>query len=407
MKMLNLKSSFTYMLIFYSCKVLGQPLLRPLPFEDIYNGVYDFEMREAKVKKKKSYFFMNDSETSKTLYSVFEYNRGGYIVNQIFYNLQTGKPMYSAHYEYDEENYFKSCEEKVTKEIEQYAVPPAKMTNDNSYFNDKNGEPEFMPCNKDSNWIVKSMYERDSMGNYKVKKYFYDGTFYKEKEHPFWERSPFMFENMYVNKDLTIDYVFSPKMYKTDTIYPSKDTVIITARSKFTDELTHRLVKVRFNDDFIFTEIERIYIGMKLYFRYSNIIKDAKIKNSIEAITYISNRITNGHKSFLIHYFYGDKESLIIPIELIDFFKSGYYNDNFLDGCTKYTYFKGGQKKQESLFATDSGGIKKFNDIYYTNKNLIYQRVQYRASFGIERSSILFNHNVDEAVEINEYEYFD
>jgi hypothetical protein len=400
------KSSTISFLLLYSSIAFGQPMLRPLPFEDILTGVYDFEMREAKVKKKKSYFLMNGSETSKTLYSVFEYNRGGYIVKQVFYNLQTGKPMYSAHYEYDAENYFKSCEEKVTKEIEQYAVPPAKMTNENGYFNDKNGEPEFMPCDKDSNWIVKSMYERDSMGNYKVKKYFYDGSFYKEKEHPFWERTPFMFENMYVNKDFTIDYVFSPKMYKTDTIYPSKDTVIITARSKFTDEVTHRLVKVKFNDEFIFTEIERIHMGMKLYFRYSNILKGIKVKNSIEAITYMSKQYTNGHRSFLIHYFYGDSESLTIPIELIDFFKLGYYNDSFLDGCIKYTYFKEGQKTHESLLSTDSEGMKKFNDIYYTNKNLIYQRIQYRASFGKERSSILFNHDVDEAVEINEYEYF-
>jgi hypothetical protein len=401
------QSKIILFLICYNCISWGQPLLRPLPFEDIYNGVYDFEMKEAKVKKKKSYFLMNESETSKTLYSVFEYNRGGYIVNQIFYNLKSGKEMYTAHYEYDKENYFSSCVEKVTKEIEQYPIPPTKVTNDNDFFYDKNGEPELMPADKDRNWIVRSIYQRDSMGNYKVKKYFHDGSFYKEKEHPFWERSPFMSENMYVNTNFIIDYFFSSKMYKTDTVHQAKDTMLIFVKDKFTNEITHRITKVRINNEFVIIEVDVLGFQMKLFFNYINSAVSGKLKCEINSIAYMSSGF-NIYKCFLIHYFYReDNLSLNSPIELTDIFKSWYYNKNFLDGCFIYTYLKNGQKSSENMLSTDWKGMKKFYDIYYTNKNLIYQRVQYRASFGKVRSSKLFNHDVDEAVEINEYEYFD
>jgi hypothetical protein len=404
----KIKFSPIFLIISLKCIAWGQPLLRPLPFEDIYNGVYDFTMREAKVKKKITYFRTKNTENAKMLYSVFEYNRGGYLVNQIFYNLKTDKEMYTAHYEYDSENYFKSCLEKITKEIEQYQTPPAKITNDNDFYYDKNGEPETMPADKDSNWVVKSIYQRDSIGNYKVRKYFHNGTFYKEKEHPFWERSPFMFENMYVNTKNTIDYIFSSKMYKSDTIYKAKDTIVIRVMSKFTNEITHRLTKVRINDEFVFTEVDRIPFQMKLYFEYRNTLgKYGKVKNDIKSISYMSSRFSI-YKCFLIHYFYNNGNlPLNGSIELTDIFKSWYYNENFLDGCFQYTYFKNGKKTRENLLSTNSEGMKKFSDIYFTDNNLIFERVQYKASFGIERSSILFDHNVDEAIEVNEYEYFD
>ena len=408
MSYLQSKSVIIFLVILCKFTSRGQPLYPPLAFEDFHNGVYDFAMKEAKVKKKRTYYLMDGTETSKKLYTIFEYNQGGYLVSQTWYNLKSGNVMYSAQYEYDTENYFKSCFEKVTKDLEDLEEPPAKITNDNDFFYNKNGEPESIPADKDSNWVVKTIYQRDSMGNYKAKKYFHDGSFYKDKEHPFWERTPFLFENMYVNRNHTIDYVFSLKMYKNDTIYQSKDTIIINILSKFTNKISHKLIKVKLNEVFVIVELERIFQGMKLFFDYeSTSTLTGKKTNEIKSITYVSS-LFRLYKCFLIHYFYnGELLPLNSIIELNDIYKSNYYNKNFLDGCFKYTYFKNGQKSRETLISTDSEGMKKFNDIYYTNKNLIYQKVQYRASFGIERSSKLFNHDVDEAVEINEYEYFD
>jgi hypothetical protein len=402
MKFFQFKASLFLFLIFRMGIIWGQPLTPPIPFEDSYNGMSNFTIKGAKVKKKMIYFRVGNDKNSKILYTIYEYDKNGRLQKQIWYNILSGKEMYSAQYDYDKDNYLKSSVEKMTKEFDGLTGLPAKTKSNGDFFYTTTGI-EYIPMDKDSNWVVKTIYKRDSIG-YKAKKYFHDDSFYKEKDCLYSYYSPDRHENLYLNTTNTIDFICTESVHKSDTLYQSTDSLIISIKSKMTNKDSYHIFKKKINDEFVITEIDRICDYMRLYFDYINVSVDGKLKNYINSITYLSYR-NSSNKCFLIHKFYSDLASLSNNIELNDIFKRRYYEQ--LDGSISYTFLEKGLKISDIQYSITDEGIKKMNEVKFTNNNLATERIQYEASFGLERSTTRFDvNNIDKAIEINEYEYF-
>ena len=390
----------------------GQPLSPPTPFNDEYRGTADLTMKAAKVKTKRTYYKFNESNTQNILYTDFEYNKKGYLVSQKWYSLLSRKEMYSAYYEYDNEDFFTSCTEKISKGFDEFEGSSRKTTNEGYPINDTDKNPlgEMIPEDKDSNLLVKTIYKRDSTGGYFAKKYFYDGSFYKEKALPFWQFSPLFYDNLYINEDKSINLVCSEKYFKTDTLYKSADTLKIRIRAKQNNVDCFDILKIKHNNTFIITEIDRMLEKMKLSFSYQNsAFDDGSVRSEIKSITYLSYKVAP-ERFLLLHKFQSldtSRISLRSKIELNDMHNLKMQYFIYAQGCINYTNFKDGYLDSESQYSIGLDSVQKLRDVYYGGHNLISEKIQYSASFGLIPSSRSVNYDyVTKIVEINMYEYF-
>lgn len=413
--MSNLGVKFFLGIAFVFCIISGkgQPLSPPKAFEDSYKGLVDDKMKAAKVKTKKTYFRTIGDSGPTILYTALEYNIKGYLISQKWYSLVSKREMYTAQYEYDNNDKLASCIEKITKNYDFYNGWSRKRTNEGYPVNDTPENPfgEMIPCDKDSNIVVKTIYKRDSVGNYRAKKYYSDGTFYREVEYPFWQFEPQFYDNLYISGHRDIDFICSDHYFKADTIYASADTLKININLKRNSLNFFNILKTKQNKVFVISEIDRVLDNMKLYFSYQNAgFSDATTRNRIQSITYLSYK-KRPDKFLLVHKF-TDIDTIRIPlhdrIELIEM-----HNNNmqyFIDthGCINYTIFKDGYLHIETQYSLGFDRVSKLRDILYTKRNLPSERIQYEASFGLIESSSMLNYDyVEKIVETNEYEYFD
>lgn len=415
MQKTNLVSKTIFLLIFafYMGVSKAQPLSPPIPFNDEYRGTADLIMKAAKVKTKRTYYKFNEGNVQNILYTDFEYNKKGYLVSQKWYSLLSKKEMYSAYYEYDNEDFFTSCTEKISKDFDYFEECSRKRTNEGYPVNytDTNPFGETIPADKDSNIVVKTVYSRDSTGGYFAKKFYYDGSFYKEKALPFWQFGPLFYDNLYINEDKSIDYVFSEKYFKTDTLYQSADTLKIRIRIKQNNLECVGILKIKQNNIFVITEIDRMFDKMKLSFSYQNsfLLDDGTRRSEIRSITYLSYKI-NYERLLLIHKFQSldtTRISLYNRIELNDMHNPNMQYFIHAQGCINYTNFKDGYLDSESQYSIGLDSVQKLRDVYYGGHNLISEKIQYSASFGLIPSSRSVNYDyVTKIVEINMYEYF-
>lgn len=390
-----------------------QPSYPPIAFEDDYRGKANLVFKAAKVKIKRTYYKFKEIQRADILYNIFEYNEKGFLVSQKWYNLYSNKEMYSAYYEYDKDDFFTSCVEKITNEFDDFDTYFSfkmwfRLNIDGSMGYDMGDK---IPVDKDGKAVVKTLYKRDSLGGYIAKKYFYDGSFYKEKECPFWKYGPQLYENLYVNKDKSINYTCSVLHYYADTLYQSKDTLNICIKAKGSKENCVNILKTKHNDELIITEIDRIFAQTKLYFSYENSFSDdgdGTTKSKVKTIRYSSYGNTN-NEFLLIHKFQSlDSFRLLLHdrIELGEIHNTNYFDA--IGGCAYYTNFKNGYLYNESQYAIGANSIEKLRDIYYINHNLVSEKVYYPACYDLERFSRAFNYNQkDNVIEINAYEYFD
>ena len=223
------KKTFLLFFVFYINTSIAQPPYSTIPFADDYKGKADLVIKSAKIKTQKTYFRLDEGIKDSILYIVRNYNAGGYLVNQKWYNLKSKKEMYSAHYEYDADNFFTNCVEKITKEFDDFDLFSRKITEDGFFINGTAENPlgETIPIDSEGNTVVKTIYQKDSLGGYVAKKYFQDDSFYKEKVCPFWDYGPKSYVGLFVNKNKTIDFFCSDKYYVADTLYNSIDTLNI------------------------------------------------------------------------------------------------------------------------------------------------------------------------------------
>ena len=388
-----------------------QPSYPPIAFEDDYRGKANLVFKAAKVKTKRTYYKFKESQRADILYNIFEYNEKGFLVSQKWYNLYSNKEMYSAYYEYDKDDFFTSCVEKITNEFDDF----------DTYFSFKmwfwlNADGSIgydvgdkIPIDKDSNTVIKTLYEKDSLGGYIAKKYFYDGSFYKEKKCPFGEYGPQSYVNLYVNEEKSIDFVYSDLYYYADTLSSSKDTLNIHIKSKATNKDCYNILKVKLDKAFIITEIDRVFNQTKLYFAYRNLFNGGNTRSEIKSITYLNYSGIAANRFFLLHQFQSlDTSRLLLHdrIALKEIYDTNYFDSSV--SCGYYTNFKNGYLYNESQYAIGADRIEKLRDIYYINHNLVSEKVYYPACYDLERFSRAFNYNQkDNVIEINAYEYFD
>ena len=388
----------------------AQPPYPPIPFEDDYRGKIDMVVKSAKVKIKKTYYKFGEGNEPNIVYITREYNKKGFLTNQKWYNLLSKKEMYSAYYEYDSEDYFTSCLEKMTSEFDDFDYFSRKLKNDGypATGTEENPLGEIIPIDKDSNTIVKTLYTRDTLGGYIAKKYFYDGSFYKEKECPSWQYGPQPNVGLYLNRDKTVDYLYSYR-YEADTLYRSADTLNIRIRVKATNVDYLRILKIKHNNNFITTEVDKRLRKMRLYFSYQNsAFDDGIVRSELKSITYLNYSIAPVR--FLLIHKFQSLDSFRIPlndrIELKEMQKLDAFITN--EGLVYYTNLKNGGLFNEERYHLAYSNIQRLDETYYGENNLIKEKIYFPASFELDRFSRAFDYNQKNSVaEINEYEYFD
>lgn len=411
MSICNLIIKAIFLLIFtFSVGIsMAQPPYPPLPFEDSYRGKADLVLKAAKVKTQRTYYKLEEGNEPNILYNIREYNIKGYLTNQIWYNLLSKKEMYSAHYEYDNDDYFTSCVEKITKEFDDFQYFSKKIGENSMFANFieyPNGEA--IPVDKESNVIIKTFYKKDSLGGYIAKKYFYDGSFYKEKVCSFQEYGHQPYANLYLNKNKSIDFIYSDSYYITDTLYQSPDTLNIRVQVKENNTDCFRILKIKHGNEFIITEIDKILVKTKFQFSYINFRMGDNIKNLLNSITYLTYDINSIDRLILLHKIQNldDSEiSLSHEVELKEIDNHDYFVN--IKGALYYTSYKNGELYTEEHYAIGNN-LQKLRDVFYTNHNLIKEKTYYSACYELETFSKAFNYKQKNSVEeIYEYEYFD
>ncbi len=407
--MLNFKDKIILLVSFiiYTSFLVAQPRAIPIAFEDNYRGESNRTIKSAQVKTKRMYYKFNGGSESNILYYDFEYNRKGFLVNQKWYDLLSKKEMYSAYYEYDKDDVLTSCTERLWGEaVQTFNV----LSPDGSISYEFGG---LIPQDKDSNTVIKSIYKRDSLGGFSAKKYFSDGSFYKEEMRSFWAYRKQLYEKLYINKDKSIEYVFSDLYYVADTIYKSVDTLNIRIKTKKTNIACYDILKIRHNNEFIITDIDRIFEKLKLHFSYQNsfMLNDGTRRSEILSITYLSYNVVP-ERLLLLHKFQSMDGSRIPLNDRIELNEITDLNDvdylNNVGGCIYYTRFKNGYLSDESHYAIGFDKVEKLEDIYYSSHNLIAEKVHYPSSFNLERYEDLFRYSrKEDVIEIYAYEYFD
>jgi hypothetical protein len=409
----NLNHTITVLAILILAKItVAQPVAPPFAFEDDYFGKPDIVMKNANVKVKKTYYKLSGEEQPSRLYHVHEYNQNGFLISQKWYNLLSGKEMYSANYAYDNENYFTSCIEKMTSEYDDIDYHARHLLN-NGYFmpneaGDALGAP--IPMDKDSNYYVKTIYTRDSLGGYLATKYFFNDSLYKEKDCPFWNYSPFPYSNFYIEKDKSMNFSFSEFYYVADTLYASKDTLNIRLRGRINGKDCFKILKIKEkHSDFFIDEIDILFDKMKVHFSYRNwgIVNNGllKIRKEIERITYLNYASNN---PLLLIQKFEDLDSLganlknRIELPKVDkkyFVRAG--------GCLYYTKIQDGNfiSEEQNLIGKDK--VKKFRDIKFTHHNLVSEKICYSDYYILEPVSKAINYDTNGYIkEINVYDYF-
>jgi hypothetical protein len=190
----------------------------------------------------------------------------------------------------------------------------------------------------------------------------------------------------------------------------SKDTLNIRIKAKSTNNGCYSILKVRQNNTFIITEIDRIFDQTKLYFAYRNsFYDDGTTRSEIKSITYLNYSGNAANRFFLLHQFQSlDTLRLLLhdEIALKEIYDTNYFDSSV--SCGYYTNFKNGYMYNESQYAIGENNIEKLRDIYYLSHNLVSEKVYYPACYDLERFSRAFNYNQkDNVIEINAYEYFD
>lgn len=392
---------------------LAQPVSPPFAFEDSYEGKADYVAKYGKVKIKKTYYKLGNGSQPSTLYHIFEFNKSGFLVNQKWYNLLSKKEMYSAYYTYNSDNFIISCVEKITNEIDAYNYHSRQLANNGYFLVNSTGDDWAgqIPMDKDSNLVIKTLYSKNPLGGYIAKKYFYDGSFYKEKISPTVEYGPELYENLYINQDKSIEYVYSNSFYKADTLYQSADTLNISIKTKRANLECFRILKIRNNNRFIITDIDRVLVKMRLHFSYRNSFIDSNglLRREINSITYLNYNAVDV-RLLLVHKFEdldnSQQSQLNNRIELTEINNQDFFER--AQSCLYYTKFKDGDLFSEEQYSIGVDKIRKLRDIKFTHHNLVSEKICYNACFGlISLSKALDYDNIDSLEEINVYEYFD
>lgn len=399
----------------------AQPYLPPRAFQDDYVGKINFNMKAAKVKKEKIYFRFDKTQNTNKLYIFREYNRNGYIVNQKYYSLKSGKEMYSAHYEYDKDNYFLSVIEKITPEYDNFEWYSRKLDIAGMPMNNTAENPlgDSIPVDKNGDVMVKTKYIRDTLDGYLTRKYFFDDTFYQELICYYGIYGPNHDVKLFLNKNKLVELDYSNSFYKTDTIFRSLDSLELSIKYRNKDLEYCKVLKRKIDNEFQITDIELSPVIMKLRFSYENagVLDDGIRINRLKSIIYYNDKSIS-EEPLLIHKInysdtIGSKLMNKIPLELelrlgTDFdIQTIKRHLTDKDGCIYYTRLSNGALRQEVHYALEND-VQKMRDIYYTGRNLVLKVVYYPTCYNLGPFSTSFDsHQKSNVEEYHEYEYFD
>jgi hypothetical protein len=395
-------------LLCVATRLFAQPMLPPLPFEDSYRGAADSSVIAARVRIHNTYY-KSPNDSLKMLYAVRKYNKQGRIVYQQWYNFITHKEMYTALYKYDSNGYFTESEEKITNQYEDFNYHAVKKSQDGfTYMYEKSGDSllaKVIPMNDSGELVVKTAYSRNSSGIYSAKKYFYDGTFYKEKVYPIGKFNPRPFFNIYIGLDRMFECRYDTLSLITDTLR-SSDSIYVTVRYRNSNNICFKILKKFDTQKHLFAlqsfEIIPEEYAIKLYFSQPYDGYD------LFGINYMST--TN--QLLLRHQFQCADTILKTNIKLLEIENQEYLKK--VDPLFFYTTFKNGYKYKEERFLLvrdNTASLEKVQDRYYPDgNNLLHLVKSYRANY-LSRFGpyTMFFRYYDDAFidEINEYEYFD
>ena len=389
---------------------IAQPKVPPRPFEDSYTGRPDFNIKLGKVKTQLTYYHFENAPEA-ILYTERNYNKKGFLLSQKWYNLLSKKAVYWANYEYNENDSLKSCFEKMSKECDHFNTNSMKIDNNFQPM----GDPidGVIPVDGEGNTVVKTIYQSGQYGGYVAKKYFYDGSFYKEKICNFLDYGFTAPYGIFINKNKTIDLDYDKRFFFTDTIYQSADTIIFYLKTPENDKtygITYfKILKVKSHNEFVISEIERFKVTnqMKLRFSYQGRSNTDHIDNEIQSITYSDNYTANS-KLILEHrieFLDTVPMPLIERVELNEMYNKLYFFGT--KGGLYYSFFKNGSLYNEVHYAI-SDDVEKLRSIKYQRYNLVDEKVFYPAAYKYEEFSQSFDYNEKGNVkEINRYIYFD
>lgn len=408
----DFKNIFLIFSIFFLNIGMAQQEVPLRPFEDSYDGIPDFNIKLGKIKSHKIYRKVNSNE--ERLYIERNYNRNGFLISQDYYDLMSKKIMYSAHYEYTKNDSLFSCVEKMSRDYYHFDAYSMKISNDGQPLNLFTDNPmaDTIPMDKDGNTVVKTIYQSGLYGGYIAKKYFYDGSFYKEQECNFLDYGFTRPYGIFINKNKTIDLDFDRRFFITDTVYKSADSIIFYIKAP-ENEKTYgmsyfKVLKVKRNNEFIVSEIDRLINLINLHelrirFSYLNM---GNSSNCINSITYSKNYI-GSHELLLEHkieFFDPFETPLLERIELKDFYYNQYFS--MIGGGLNYTSFKNGSLYKEVHYSLIDD-VEKLRSIKYQSCNLVDEKVIYPSAYQYIDYGLKVHYSERaETKEINRYIYF-
>lgn len=390
----SLKAIFIGMFLLIYVNTYCQPLAVPYPFEDYYLGGIDSVFALAKIKAHRIYYRQSNS-LDKSLYREELLNKKGQILTQKWYNFISHKEMYVADYVYSDTGIIISSTEKITEYLDEFDFHSRKLDNQLYFVNTTPDNPmgEYIPNNTNGERIVKTKYSKDSLGNFFTKKYFYDGSFYKEtivsRLYEF---------GLYMDEKKIVDFYYSSKDFVADTIN-EENRLRISIKQKGNGKEYFKVLKKLYQNKFEISELDFVTDSIKIYF---------STWGTGYHITYID--LSNIQQKLLLEHRFSAISFLDIKgkialkeIDDIDRLRG-------MNGAYFYTKFTDGYLSEETQYSLEDG-ITKMQEKYYEAKyNLVSRIVAYSPHypfiFGPFATSFR-GYNQPFIEEIHEYEYYD
>lgn len=388
-------------LLLLSLHIFSQPLLPPYPFEDTYGGRCDSMIKLAGVKVNKTYY-RTSQDTNKFLYCIEEFNKNGFRKTLKMFNFKTHKEMYSATYGYSLNNFYSSCEEIITSDIDNFDFYSRKK-DDNGYFvggTETNPMGEIIPRNKKGELIVKTIYSLDLNGICTAKKYFIDNTFYKQKRYSSWGDSLPPYYSLFFDKNKEINFSYSNSKFLQDT-FKLGDSICITIKSRNTMRDIFKIIKIKNNFNYVIAELFLISESVKLCFStWSSLFTNS--------ITYFD--ISNSQNRLLLEHRFNDEafnETFNEKIELNEIYD--FEKLRAMNGALFFTDFVGSRLYKEVQYSIENEIIK-MQEKHFDKNNFPSKITAYKPHFdNIFGPFSLFFREYDQSSieEIHEYEYYE